>query len=153
MRRKDVKYSHRRRPSKRLPPQPLPPLRSETTINHPPSVDALDTRLQDFAERHIHGWGEGEWRALVGELAAAGHEVSDLHDLGLRVERAHILVTLERLAVPGIGARRRRRLADAFATLWQLRRASVAELAALPTFHPALAERLHDALARRAGGF
>lgn len=75
------------------------------------------------------------------------------HTLRLRLERAHILGTLARLAVPGVGPRRQQRLADNFATLWHLRRASVEELASLPTFHPALAARLHDALARRTGGF
>lgn len=120
---------------------------------HAPSVDALDARLKDFVEGHIHGWGHDDWHTLVTELAEAGHHVSDTRDLGLRLERAHILATLERLAVPGVGAKRRERVADSFASLWHLRQASVEQLTALPTFHRALAEALHDGLARRTGGF
>lgn len=120
---------------------------------HAPSVDALDTRLKEFVEGHIHGWGHDDWQALVRELSAAGHEVSNLRDLGLRLERAHILATLDRLAVPGVGRKRRERVADSFASLWHLRQASVEQLAELPTFHRSLAEALHDGLERRTGGF
>lgn len=116
-------------------------------------IDALDARLKDFADLHIHGWGHEDWDGLVKELAADGHDVSDTGALGLRLERMHILTTLERLALPGIGAKRRERVADHFPTLWRLRQADVEELAAIPTFHRALAETLHEGLARRTGGF
>lgn len=118
-----------------------------------PSVDALDARLKDFVDGHIHGWSHEDWHRLLEHLAADGHDVSDRGDLGLRLERAHILATLERLALPGIGPRRREHVADRFASLWQLRHASVEEIAETPTFHRGLAETLHDGLARRTGGF
>lgn len=120
---------------------------------HAPSVDALDARLKDFVEGHIHGWSHDEWDALVHELSAEGHIVSDTRDLGLRLERAHILATLDRIEVAGVGPKRRERVADAFASLWHLRQATVDQLATIPTFHRALAEALHDGLARRTGGF
>lgn len=122
-------------------------------MDHVPSVDDLDARLKEFVDRHIHGWSDAEWSHLLASLTAEGHDVADPHDLGLRLERAHILATLERLAVPGVGPQRSLRLADTYPRLWQLRQASVEELAAIPTFHRALAERLHDALMRRTGGF
>lgn len=117
------------------------------------SVDGIDARLKDFVNAHIHGWSHEDWRRLVTDLTEAGHDVGDRQNLGLRLERAHILATLERLALPGIGPKRRERVADSYASLWQLRHASVEELSELPTFHRGLAETLHDGLARRTGGF
>lgn len=116
-------------------------------------IEALEEQLKDFADRHIHGWGHDDWNHLVHELTSAGHDVSDRDTLGLRLERAHILATLERLDLKGIGAKRRERIADGFPTLWRLRQATVDELAEVPTIHRGLAEQLHDALARRTGGF
>lgn len=116
-------------------------------------IDALDTELKDFVGGHIHGWGHDDWDRLLHGLAAEGHDVSDRDFVGLRLERAHILATLERLELKGVGAKRRERLADHFPTLWKLRHASVEELAAVPTFHQSLAKALHDALTRRTGGF
>ncbi|NNF39311.1 MAG: hypothetical protein HKN71_11640, partial [Gemmatimonadetes bacterium] len=63
------------------------------------------------------------------------------------------LSTLERLALPGIGPRRREHVADHFPSLWTLRNASVEQLAELPSFHRGLADTLHDGLKRRTGGF
>lgn len=117
------------------------------------SVDGIDARLKEFVDEHIHGWSHEDWSRLMEGLSDGGHDVSDVKDVGLRLERAHILATLERLALPGIGAKRREHVADRYASLWQLRHASVEELTELPTFHRGLAETLHDGLARRTGGF
>lgn len=117
------------------------------------SVDVIDARLKEFVNEHIHGWSHDDWQRLVEDLAADGHPVEDARDLGLRLERAHILATLERLSLPGVGPKRREHVADRYASLWQLRHASVEELSELPTFHRGLAETLHDGLARRTGGF
>ncbi len=116
-------------------------------------IDALDTELKDFVGGHIHGWSHGDWDRLLSDLAAEGHDVSDRDLVGLRLERAHILATLERLELKGVGVKRRERLADHFPTLWALRHATVEDLAAVPTFHRGLAETLHEALTRRTGGF
>lgn len=116
-------------------------------------IDALDAELKDFVRGHIHGWSHDHWGGLLAGLAERGHDVSDQDLIGLRLERAHILATLERLELKGVGAKRRERLADHFPTLWKLRHAEVEELAAVPTFHRSLAEALHAALTRRTGGF
>lgn len=116
-------------------------------------IDALDAELKDFVGGHIHGWSHDHWDGLLAGLAGAGHDVSDRDFIGLRLERAHILATLERLELKGVGAKRRERLADHFPTLWSLRHADVDELAAVPTLHRGLAEKLHEALTRRTGGF
>ena len=115
--------------------------------------DGIDAALKEFVDRHIHGWSDEDWRGLLGHLADEGHDVDDTGTLGLRLERAHILSTLERLALPGIGARRREHVADHFPSLWVLRNASVEQLAELPSFHRGLADKLHDGLNRRTGGF
>lgn len=116
-------------------------------------IDALDAELKDFVGGHIHGWSHEHWNGLLSGLAGNGHDVADRDFIGLRLERAHILATLERLGVKGLGPKRRERLADHFPTLWALRHADVDELASVPTFHRSLAETVHDALARRTGGF
>ncbi|MBT8337027.1 MAG: hypothetical protein KJO11_10515 [Gemmatimonadetes bacterium] len=115
--------------------------------------DGVDAALKEFVSGHIHGWSDDDWRELLATLAEEGHDVDDTGTLGLRLERAHILSTLERLALPGIGPRRREHVADHFPSLWTLRNASVEQLAELPSFHRGLADTLHDGLKRRTGGF
>ncbi len=116
-------------------------------------IDALDAELKDFVAEHIHGWDHQDWHRLMGRLGADGYDVSDTAALGLRLERAHILATLERLDLRGVGPKRRERLADHYPSLWQLRQASVDELAAVPTINRVVAETVRDGLARRTGGF
>ena len=115
--------------------------------------DGVDAELKQFVSQHVHGWSDEDWRALVGRLAESGHDVTDTGELGLRLERWHILETLSRLSLSGVGPRRREHIADRFPSLWALRHASVDELAELPSFHRGLAEQLHERLHRRTGGF
>jgi excinuclease UvrABC nuclease subunit len=115
--------------------------------------DGVDAALKEFVDRHIHGWSDQDWRALVASLSEEGHDVGDTGTIGLRLERAHILATLERLSLPGIGPRRREHVADHFPSLWALRNATVEQLTELPSFHRGLADTLHDGLKRRTGGF
>ena len=115
--------------------------------------DGVDAELKRFVGEHIHGWSHEDWDALLERLDEEGHDVSDHGEVGLRLERAHILATLERLALPGIGPKRREHVADHFPSLWALRHAEVEELSELPSFHRGLAEALHDGLTRRTGGF
>jgi excinuclease ABC subunit C len=67
-----------------------------------------------------------------------------------RKRRAQRTITSELLAVPGIGAARRRALLERFGSLAGVKTATPAEIAALPGFSTKLAERILDRLRARA---
>lgn len=67
-----------------------------------------------------------------------------------RKRRTQRTITSELLDIPGIGATKRRRLLERFGSLAGVRSASAPEIAALPGFSLAQAERLLAALAARA---
>jgi excinuclease ABC subunit C len=66
-----------------------------------------------------------------------------------RHRRAQRTITSELLTVPGIGPRRRRQLLERFGSVAGVRTATPEEIAALPGFSRALAERVIDRLERR----
>ena len=69
----------------------------------------------------------------------------EAHRFGLaysRKRRAARTITSELLTIPGVGPTRRRRLLERFGSLAGVRSASAAELAAIPGFSTALAERI-----------
>jgi excinuclease ABC subunit C len=60
--------------------------------------------------------------------------------------------TSELLSIPGIGPSKRRLLLQSFGSIQGVRDATVEQIAALPGFTAASAQRLLDVLAARAGG-
>jgi excinuclease ABC subunit C len=67
-----------------------------------------------------------------------------------RKRRARRTITSELLAIPGIGAGRRRALLERFGSLAGVKTATPAEIASLPGFSTRLAERILDRLQARA---
>jgi hypothetical protein len=106
----------------------------------------FDGRLREFVSRHPDGWSHAEWEGLLAELRDAGIDTGDPQTIGTALEYERLLVVLERTPVKGLGPKRREALADRFGRLWDLRRASVDEIAELPSFHRGLAAALHEAL-------
>ena len=79
----------------------------------------------------------------------------EAHRFGLaynRNRRRARTITSELLAVRGIGPERRRRLLERFGSLAGVRSASAAEIASLPGFSAAMAQRILDQLHVGAGG-
>lgn len=103
-------------------------------------------RARDFVTRHPGGWSHDQWLGLLGELHDAGLETHDQGSIGGALEHERILVVLEDASVKGLGPKRREALAERFGRLWDLKHASVDEIAALPSFHRTLAEAVHQAL-------
>ena len=69
-----------------------------------------------------------------------------------RKRRSLRTVTSELLSIPGIGPSKRRLLLQEFGSIQGVRNASVEQIAALPGFSAAAAQRLLDVLAARAEG-
>jgi excinuclease ABC subunit C len=73
----------------------------------------------------------------------------EAHRFGLaynRKRRTQRTITSELLNIPGVGPERRRRLLDRFGSLAGVKSASVSELAAVPGFSAAMAERIKRVL-------
>ena len=103
-------------------------------------------RLRDFVERHEGVWNHHEWLELLAELTDAGVDTSRPETIGSALEEERMLAFLEGANVKGLGPKRREALVEKFGRLWDLKHASVDELAELPSFHRGLAEALHEAL-------
>jgi len=103
-------------------------------------------RARDFVARHPGGWSHDEWLGLLAELRDAGLEAQDHGAIGAALEHERLLIVLEDVGVKGLGPKRREALAGRFGRLWDLKHASVDEIAALPSFHRGLAEAVHVAL-------
>lgn len=106
----------------------------------------LRERVRDFVARHPDGWSHDEWLGLLAELREAGLDRDGPEAIGAALEHERVLLVLERAAVKGLGPKRREAVAGHFGRLWDLRNASVDQIAQLPSFHRGLAEALHDAL-------
>lgn len=103
-------------------------------------------RLRDFVQEHREGWNHHQWLELLAELTDSGVDTSNPATIGSALEYERVLALLETVDVKGLGPKRRETVAEHFPRLWDLRHASVEELAQLPAFHKGLAEALHGAL-------
>jgi len=102
--------------------------------------------LRDFVITHQHGWNHHEWLGLLAELTDAGFDTSDPDRIGMALERERVQQFLEDASVRGLGPKRRRAVAERFATVWSLRHASVEDLREIPVLHEKLAQEIHAAL-------
>jgi len=106
----------------------------------------LRAHARDFVARHPDGWSHHDWLALLAELREAGLDTDEPEAVGAALEHERLLVVLERAGIKGLGPKRREAVAGHFGRLWDLRNASVDQIAELPSFHRGLAEALHDAI-------
>jgi NAD-dependent DNA ligase len=102
--------------------------------------------LRDFVVNHHKGWNHHEWLGLLAELTDTGFDTSDPDHIGMALERERVRQLLEGASVKGLGPKRREAVAERFATVWNLKHASVEDLKEIPTFHESLARALHEAL-------
>jgi len=103
----------------------------------------MKKQLKAFVERHPGGWNHDEWLGLLAEL---GKSASDSDTVGKQLEKMRLEWELDQRAVPGLGPKRRAALVDRFESLWQLRSASVDEVAATPSITKALAVKVLESL-------
>ena len=103
-------------------------------------------QLRAFVQGHERGWSHHEWLELLAELSDAGMDTSDPEAIGSALEHERVLVFLEGLDLKGLGPKRREALAARYGRLWDLKHASLDEIAQLPSFHRGLAEAIHHAL-------
>ncbi|NJD20982.1 MAG: hypothetical protein FIA95_17065 [Gemmatimonadetes bacterium] len=104
------------------------------------------SQLRTFVAAHPDGWNHHEWLELLAQLTDAGEDTTNPDAVGAMLERERLLGFLEGVGLKGLGPKRREAGADRFGRLWDLRHASVADIASIPGFYPALAEALHEAL-------
>lgn len=98
--------------------------------------------LRSFIDQHPNGWEHRDWVDLLDRLRENGHDTSNQDEIGAELERERLTRSLNQL--PGAGPRRVQALAEHFGTVWELRHASVDEIAAVPGVPRALAERVSE---------
>lgn len=106
----------------------------------------LDEALRAFVTEHPRGWNHAEWEGLLGHLSKSGVAARDPDAIGIALEQRRLAATLERLGVRGLGPKRRDAVVDRFARIWDLKHASVDEVAGLPSLTRQIAEDLLDAI-------
>lgn len=104
----------------------------------------LRGELRRFAQQRPAGWEHDEWLGLLRELGERGHDTSDPDRIGLELERERLALVLEK--IPGLGPARIRRLSERFGRLWELRQASVDEIASAGAMPRSLAERVQESV-------
>lgn len=109
-------------------------------------INGFRARLRDFVTGHEQGWNHHEWLELLCQLTDAGVDTTDPDAIGTALEHERVLVFLEGLQVKGLGPKRREAVAARFGRVWDLRHATVDEIAAIPTFQQDLAEALYEAI-------
>lgn len=106
----------------------------------------LATELRRFVDGHPEGWNHGDWLGFLHALSEGGHDTSDGDAIGLALETERLSRYLEGMKIKGLGPKRIAALAGHFGTLWNLRSASLEELAQLPKVPRAMAEQILEAL-------
>lgn len=106
----------------------------------------MTKQLRAFVEAHPDGWNHDEWLSLLQDLGEAGEDVSQPDDLGLELERTRLVWELKRRSVPGLGPKRSEALAERFGSFWQLKDASVEDVAEVPSINRNLAEKVVSAI-------
>jgi len=100
--------------------------------------------LDDFAAAQPGGWSHEDWMNFLEYLAQRGHDTSNPNVIGIDLERKRLALILGE--VPGMGPKRVQALVERYDTLWNLRQATVDELAEQKSLTRALAERVYDAV-------
>lgn len=118
--------------------------RAAGSSRRPSSARRLEAEMREFIANHPQGWGHEPWLGLLDRLRADGHDTNDTDEIGRRLERERLTVTLER--VRGLGPQRVRTLVDRYQTLWNLRQADVEEMTKAARLGRPLAERVRDAV-------
>lgn len=107
---------------------------------------SMRDRLAAFAEAHPEGWSHDEWLGLLAELEREGHDVGDRDRVGLELEKERLRAEIRRRSIKGMGPKRTEAVVDRYQTLWNLRHASVADVASTPNLNRTLAEKLVTSL-------
>ncbi len=100
--------------------------------------------LDDFAAAQPGGWSHEDWMNFLEYLAQRGHDTSNPDAIGIDLERKRLALILGE--VPGMGPKRVQNLVERYDTLWNLRQATVDELAEHKSLTRALAERVYEAV-------
>jgi hypothetical protein len=102
----------------------------------------MSAQLNAFVESHPTGWNHEEWLALLADLGQDGTDVSNPDAIGQELERTRVIWELKKREVPGLGRKRLDAIANRFGTLWELRNASLEEMARVPGMNRSLAEKV-----------
>ena len=102
----------------------------------------LDEDLRKFAAARPQGWDHHDWEVFLDHLAQRGHDVQNPEAIGAQLERERLASILDRIS--GMGPRRTEALVERYQTLWNLRQASVEELAGFRAIPRSLAERIYE---------
>ncbi len=108
----------------------------------------LDLRgeIRAFLDEHPHGWSHDAWTGFLGNLQTAGYRTSDPEMIGRELEAARLHRVLDAKNIRGLGPRRRSALVDRFGRLWNLRQASVEQIAEVAGINRNLAEQVRSAV-------
>lgn len=104
----------------------------------------LRSDMRDFAAARPNGWDHHDWVTFLGGLREKGHDTGDADEIGRQLERERISLILQ--GVQGLGPRKVDAVADRFGRLYELRNASVDEIAGVPGVTRELAEKISNAV-------
>lgn len=106
------------------------------------SEDDLNLELVRFLQDHPDGWSHDDWLRLLFQLSEHGYDTADEDRIGLALERQRLTRALADKKLGGLGPRRIEAVAEHFKTLWNLRDASLDEVARVPGVPKALARSI-----------
>jgi hypothetical protein len=106
----------------------------------------LQGNLRAFVQHHPHGWEHRDWEGLLHHLRGSGIDTSDTAGIGSQLEKARLTHALENSGVSGLGTSKLRSLVDRFGSVWQLREASVDDIAGVKGIDRSQAEQIRKAL-------
>lgn len=106
--------------------------------------DVLRSELQRFVQDHAEGWSHDEWLRFLFHLSESGVDTADEDAIGLALEQERLRHALSSAEIKGLGPRRIEAVTSHFGTLWNLRDASLEEVAGVRGITGPLARGIVD---------
>ena len=100
----------------------------------------LDSEVQVFVDEHPDGWSHADWDHFLFRLSARHVNVTDVDQIGARLEAARLRRVLLTSGVDGLGPKRVDAIVEKFGSVWNLRQADPEQVASIPTIPRPLAE-------------
>lgn len=112
----------------------------EKTSERRGSAPDLRKQLREFASARPAGWSHEDWLRFLEDLQERGHNIRDREAIGVALEKERLDLALG--GVRGVGPQRRKALIERYGTVWNVRNADPAEIAAAAAMPVSLAEEV-----------
>ena len=109
----------------------------------------LDSEVQRFVDEHPDGWSHEDWGYFLAQLSANQVDITDVDQVGARLEAERLRRVLLTAGVDGLGPKRVDAIVEKFGSVWNLRQAHAEQVASIPTIPRRLAEETISRLTMR----